>query len=116
MGTIIGACVVFALAAVWIAMGIVSLCERGFLFNNAYIWASKKEREKMDKKPYYRQTGIVFILIGIMIVLFGFDVLLRTGWIWLFGILFGLGIGVYAVISTIRIEKRKKNSVGENAQ
>lgn len=102
------ACVIFAFAAVWVVMGIVSLCQKGFLFNNAYIWASQKEREKMDKKPYYKQTGVVFILIGVMFVLFGLDVLFKTGLIWLVGILFGLLIGVYAIISTIRIEKRKK--------
>lgn len=104
----IAACAIFAFAAVWIVFGIRSLCQKGFLFNNAYIYASKKERERMDKKPYYRQTGIVFILIGIMIVIFGLDVLLKTSWIWLLGLAFGLLIGVYAIISSVKIEKVKK--------
>ena len=116
MGTIITACAIFAFAAAWVVMGIFSLCEKGFLFNNAYIYASKKEREKMNKKPYYRQTGIVFILIGCVFVLLGFDVIFKTGWIWLAAILFGIAIGVYAIISSVKIEKRKKNSVGEKEQ
>lgn len=109
MEALIASCVIFAFAAVWFVFGVRSLCGKGFLFNNAYIWASQKEREKMDKKPYYKQTGIVFILIGVMIVLFGLDVLFKTGWIWLVSIGFGLLIGIYAIISTIRIEKRMKN-------
>ena len=33
--------------------------ERGFLLNNAWLYASAEERNKMNKKPYYRQSGIV---------------------------------------------------------
>ena len=40
--------------------------EKGFLFNNAYIYASKQERKVMDKKPHYRQSGIIFLMIGIV--------------------------------------------------
>ena len=29
--------------------------EKGFLLNNAYLFASKEEREEMDKKSHYRQ-------------------------------------------------------------
>lgn len=115
MKDVIAACAVFGFAGIWVILGIISLCKRGFLFNNAYIWASKKERETMDKAPYYRQTGVVFVLIGVMIAIFGLDVLLKTGWIWLLGLAFGLLIGIYAIVSTVKIEKRKK-SVGENAQ
>ena len=112
----IAACAIFAFAAVWIVFGIRSLCQKGFLFNNAYIYASKKERERMDKKPYYKQTGMVFMLIAVMFILFGLDVLFETGWIWLVTIVYGLGIGVYAIASSVVIEKRKKKSVEENEQ
>ena len=37
---------------------------KGFLFNNSYIYASKQERETMDKKPHYRPSGIVFALLS----------------------------------------------------
>ena len=116
MEALIAACVVFAFAAVWVVLGIVSLCGKGFLFNNAYIWASKKEREQMDKRPYYKQTGIVFILIGVMIAIFGLDVLFKAGWIWLLGLAFGLLIGVYAIVSTVAIENRKKNQAEEREE
>lgn len=37
--------------------------KKGFLFNNAYIYASKQERETIDKKPHYRQSSVVFAFI-----------------------------------------------------
>ena len=42
--------------------------EKGYLFHNAYIWASQEERRRMDereesKRPYYRQSGTEFLLL-----------------------------------------------------
>ena len=43
--------------------------------NNAYVWASEAERKKMDenketKRPYYCQSGFVFMFIGISLLIF----------------------------------------------
>ena len=54
------AIVMFVIAGILILLSIRSFLERGFVLNNAYIYASKKERDSMNKKPYYRQTAIVF--------------------------------------------------------
>ncbi len=64
MGKII--CAVFCgiLAIACLVISVMSFAEKGFLFNNAYIWASKKERETMDKRPHYRQSAIVFALLA----------------------------------------------------
>lgn len=35
-------------------LGIRSLREKGYLFNNSYIFASEQERAKMNKTPLYR--------------------------------------------------------------
>ncbi len=59
--------IIFALFAV--GCGIISFMhfrEKGLLFNNAYIYASKQERETMDKRPHYRQSAIVFLLLVVM--------------------------------------------------
>ena len=36
---------------------------KNYWYNNVYIYASEKERETMNKKTYYKQSGIVFLLI-----------------------------------------------------
>ena len=63
----ITASLVLIIAAILAVVSIRSFQNKGFLFNNAYIYASKKERGKMDKKPYYRQSAIVFLISSISV-------------------------------------------------
>ena len=80
--------------------------EKGYLFNNAYIWASKQERKQMDvnkesKTPYYRQSGFAFIFIGFIFL--AYAVYIATDWIWMyvaFGALVLIAVS-YAVVSSI---------------
>ena len=81
---------------------------KGFLFNNAYIWASKEERARMDKKPYYRQSAIVFCLISVTFLVLGISVILHNRIIQLMEIPLIIGTLIYAVVSSVRIEKNKK--------
>ncbi len=85
-----------------------SFQEKGFLFNNAYIYASKQERETMDKKPHYRQTAIVFLLIGTTFLMNGLMLIVKADW-FLYVVLAIMGVAIiYAIVSSIMIEKRKK--------
>ena len=79
---------------------------KGFLFNNAYIYANKKEREQMNKKPYYIQTGIVFILLSIASCLEGFNALLRYDVFFVLFIILIVVTLVFAIVSTIYIDKK----------
>ncbi len=81
--------------------------EKGYLFNNAYIWASQEERKQMDedkgcKRPYYRQSGFTFMFIGF--VFFTYASYIATDWIWLHVIswVFVAITVVYAVVSSIQ--------------
>lgn len=89
-------------------VGILQLKEKGVLLNNAYLYASKTERERMDKKPHYRQTGIVFILIGIMFLTGVFEMIADYEWLWYLSAGVGVITIIYAVISSINIEVGKK--------
>ena len=82
--------------------------EKGFLFNNAYIYASKQEREKMNKKPHYRQSAIVFLLLGIVFLLLALAVLLEAYWISFVGVAVVIITLIYAIVSSITIEKSNK--------
>ena len=105
MKEIILSCIFFLVAIGAFVMSYRSFKEKGFLFNNAYIYASKQERETMDKKPHYRQSAIVFLMIGIIFLLNGVSVLLAANWIFFLVIAIAIVAIVYAIASSIVIER-----------
>ena len=108
MKEIIIASILFAVSVFLFFMSARSFMEKGFLFNNAYIYASKQEREKMNKKPYYRQSAIVFLLLGLLFSLIALAVLLEANWICYVGIALVIITLIYAIVSSIIIEKNNK--------
>lgn len=85
-----------------------SFFERGVLLNNAYIYATKEERAAMNKKPYYRQTAVVFCILSVVFVIIGLFVLFRNGNIALLVIPLAVAAIIYAVVSTVLNNKRTK--------
>lgn len=86
--------------------------EKGYLFNNVYIWASKQERKQMDenkenKTLYYRQSGFAFIFIGFIFL--AYAVYIATDWIWMYVAFWALVLIAvsYAVVSSIQNERHK---------
>ena len=105
---IVMAVVMFAIAGLWLFLGIRSFMERGFLLNNAYIYATKEERKTMDKKPYYRQSAVAFCLLSVMFVIIGLSVLFQNDTIMLLVIPFAVAVVLYAVVSSVLHHKRTK--------
>ena len=105
---IAAAIIFFVIAAASFFMSGLSFVEKGFLFNNAYIYASKEIREKMDKKPHYRQSAIVFLLIGLIFLLNGFSVVFEAKWLFYAVIAVVIVAIIYAIVSSVMIEKNKK--------
>ncbi len=108
MKEIITAIILFLISAFAFFMSIRSFNEKGFLFNNAYIYASEQERAKMNKKPHYRQSAIVFLLIGLIFSLNAFAVLFKSNWIFYIAAAIMILALVYAIVSSIVIEKSNK--------
>ena len=100
--------ILFAVSVFLFFMSVRSFMEKGFLFNNAYIYASEQEREKMNKKPYYRQSAIVFLLFGIVFLLLALAVLLEAYWISFVGVAVVIITLIYAIVSSITIKKNNK--------
>ena len=91
------------LAIVFLVISIMQFKEKGFLFNNAYIWASKQEREKLDKKPHYRQSAIAFALCSAIFLCMSIECILMTGWLWLVAGILCIAVLVYAIYSSLTI-------------
>ena len=108
MGYVIGAIVLGVMAAACFVYSCLQFHEKGFLFNNAYLYASKQERETMDKKTYYKQSGIVFMLVGIVFLINAVNMIIQTDWLFYLVIVVVVIAIIYAVVSSIVIEKRRK--------
>ena len=108
MEKIVVAVILGIIAVICFIISYLQFHEKGFLFNNAYIYASKKERETMDKTPHYRQSGIVFALIGLTFLINTLILIIQIRW--LFWLVVGIFViaRVYAVVSSVIIEKRKQ--------
>ncbi len=102
MAELIWAIICGALAIVCMIISIMSFKEKGFVFNNAYIWASKQERETMNKKPHYRQSAIAFALIAALFVFMALECVLLIGWLWLIVGLLAASVLVYAIASSVK--------------
>ncbi|MBR5948371.1 MAG: DUF3784 domain-containing protein [Clostridia bacterium] len=99
----IGAILAFTLAAVCLYLSIRHFMQRGYLLNNAYVFASKAERERMDKKPHYRQSAILFSLLSVAFLAAGLSAVLQSNKPFLYAVLPICAIAiVYAVASSIR--------------
>ncbi len=107
-GELITSVVVFAMAGVFLLLGVRSFLERGFLLNNACLYASEEERKTMDKKPYYRQSAVVFCMLSAVFLVIGLSLVFRNDRIILLEIPLVAGVIVFAVVSAVRIRKRSE--------
>ena len=101
-----GLCFLLAIGAFIISF--FSFREKGFLFNNAYLYASKEERATMDKKPHYRQSAVVFLMIGIIFLLNAMSSFWTNSWFSYMAIVVALIDIIYAIVSSVMIERHKK--------
>lgn len=98
--------ILFIVAFAMFLISYLQFKEKMVLLNNAYIYASKQERETMNKKPHYRQSGVVFALIGLTFMLGVFEM------IWKYDIIFYCVLAIcfvsviYAIVSSIHIERK----------
>ena len=106
-GEMIVAVIVFAVAGVMLLLSVRSFQERGFLLNNAWLYASERQRETMNRKPNYRQSAIVFCILSLVFIVCGLSVVLQNSRIVLLEIPLIAGVVIYAIVSTVQIQKRE---------
>lgn len=107
MGRWIAAIAVALLAMGCIVISVFQLREKGVLFHNAYLFASKREREGMDKRPYYRQSGIAFALGAAIFFCLSVELIMRTGWLYVLVWMLTAAVLIYAIVSSIAISRKR---------
>ena len=101
-GEWIAAIAVFLLSGGFGVLSIRHFLERGYLLNNAWIFASEKERENMDKKPHYRQSAVVFCLCSLLFLIIGLSIVFHNSKLSLLEVPVAIAAIVYAIVSSIR--------------
>ena len=96
------AVIIFIIAGILLVLSIMHFMEKGVLLNNTYLFASKKERGAMDKRPHYRQSAIVFLLLSLVFAVIGLSVVLQNDKITLLEIPLFIAVIIYAVITSFR--------------
>lgn len=94
------------ISLIFFVLGYFQFKEKGVLLNNAYIYASKEERKQMNKRPHYRQSAVVFVMIGIMFLLNAIELYFKSGWMFFISIGLIFGLIIYAIVSSIIIYKK----------
>lgn len=107
-GELITSIIMFAIAGVLLLFSIRSFLERGFLLNNAYLYASKEERNTMNKKLHYKQSAIVFCILCAVFLVIGLSFVLQNDKLSLLEIPLIVGAIIYAIVSTVKINKQMK--------
>ncbi len=102
--------ILFIVAVIAFIVSYLQFKGKMVLINNAWLYASKKERETMNKTPHYKQSGVVFMLIGLNFLIDAIGCIMHNKNLMLYTVLIISVIAViYAIVSSIRIEKKKNN-------
>ena len=108
MQNMIIAGILTAVSLLAFVMGIRSYMEKGFLLNNAYIYASAQERKTKDWKPYYKQSAVVLFLLGAAFLMIGLAVYFQIAWLYYIADVVLVIPLVYAVVSGSALRKNRK--------
>ncbi|MBO4235354.1 MAG: DUF3784 domain-containing protein [Firmicutes bacterium] len=105
---IVGVIIAFIVAGILALLSFRSFKEKGFLLNNAYLYATEEERKTMDKKPWYRQSAIAFALISMAFIFMGVHMITEMKVFLILEFLAIAGAVIYAIVSSIMINRREK--------
>ena len=94
--------VVLLLSMACAVISVFQFRRKGFLFNNAYLYAGKREKEKMNKAPHYRQSGVVFAFLSALFLCIAAECILKTSWLGWISSALTVCVLIYAIVSSVR--------------
>lgn len=100
--------IMLLMAAACAAVGVRQWREKGFLFHNAYLCASQKQRDGMEKKPYYRQSAWIFLGISAVFLINAAEFAFQTGWLGFLAAGLAAAVLAGAAASSWLLNKKKK--------
>ncbi|MDZ5000940.1 DUF3784 domain-containing protein [Clostridium perfringens] len=104
---IVSGCIVGFIAIALVVYVSFTIRCRGPIFSNSYLWLSKEERKKADKKAEYKLVTVVFACLAAVFALLSLHIftLWKLPYILMWFVI-GFVI-VYAIVDAVKTEKRK---------
>ena len=91
------------LAAGAFIISILSFRRKGILFNILWLYIPKEDRQQMDKSPYYADSGVWFLLFGLIFSLACLKVAFQIDWLMYAIYSLAAIIVIYAIISAMKL-------------
>ena len=98
------------MAVVSLIFSLLAFMGKDIILDDAYIRASKEEREKMDKSAYRLQGAIIFLFLFVITLCNILRAVLHLAWFTYIAIATGVIAIVYAIISHYAIKKNNNTS------
>ena len=95
------------MAVVSLIFSVLGFMGKDMILDDAYIKASKEEREKMDKKAYRLQGAMVFLFLFLITLCSILRAVLHIPLFTYAAYVLGVIVIVYAIISHYKIKKKQ---------
>lgn len=99
--------IVLVFATILIVLSLLQKMHKGIPLNNKYIYASKEDKETMNKDLLYTQSSITFFLLGLMLLLVLLSSILDTKIFFYLDFILIFILVLYLIYSEIMIYKDK---------
>ena len=89
---------------------ILQFMQKGVPFTNAYNFESKDIKNRVDKKPFFIQGGILLLYLALLFIGILIQEIKYMNWV---EVLFKISLPlliIYAIISSVKLEKLKKKA------
>ena len=88
---------------------ILQFMQKGIPFTNEFNFESKDIKNQVDKKPFFIQGGTFLLYLAFLFIVILIQEVKYMGWL---DVLFKISLPlfiIYAIISSVKLEKLKKN-------
>lgn len=82
----------------------------GIIIDDNYVFASKEKRKAMNKKSYYLQSGIIFLCLGTMFLLYLLRLVTGIVYFKYAALIVCMTAMIYAILSHYAIKKNQHNN------
>ena len=88
------------------ALSLLGFLGKGIIIDDHYVFSTREKRKDMDKEAYYLQSGILFLCLGTMFLVYLLRLITGIRYFTYIALFFTFVAMVYAIISHYRIKKQ----------